>query len=71
MRTIAAGWSIPHREVQESGSWLSNMGAKLLRSGRAAGRHPTTEAASVLGQSRDAFVQADVSAFISAFMRIG
>ena len=70
MRTIAADWSLPRRPNRKSGSWLSNMGASLQRvvgSAWAARRRATREGHG----SRDAFVQADVAAFISAFMRIG
>ena len=69
MRTIAADWSLP-RPKRTSGGWLSNMGASLqgvVGSARAARRRATRESQ----VSRDAFVQADVAAFISAFMRIG
>jgi hypothetical protein len=70
MRTIAADWSLTRRPDRKNGSWLPNMGARIQRvvgSARAA-RRRATEAGH---GSRDAFVQADVAAFISAFMRIG
>ena len=70
MRTIAADWSLPRRPNRKSGSWLSNTGASLQRVGGSAlvaCRQATREGHG----SRDAFVQADVAAFISAFMRIG
>ena len=70
MRTIAADWSLPRRPNRKSGSWLSNMGARIQRvvgSARAARRQDTETG----DGSRDAFVQADVAAFVSAFMRIG
>jgi hypothetical protein len=70
MRTIAADWSLP-RPTRKSGGWLSNMGASLqgvvVGSARTARRRATRESQ----VSRDAFVQADVAAFTSAFMRIG
>jgi hypothetical protein len=66
MRTIAAGWSLPRRPNRTSGSWLSNMGARV-RSAWAARRHATRSA----HVSRDPLVQADAAAFVSAFMRIG
>jgi hypothetical protein len=56
MRTITADWSLPQRK---SGSWLSNLRAKLQRVGRRAVR------------AHDPLVQADAAAFVSAFMRIG
>jgi hypothetical protein len=69
MRTLAADWVLPRQPNTRSGSWFSNVGASIQRvvgSARPA-RQPSRE-----GQgSRDAFVQADVAAFISAFMRIG
>jgi hypothetical protein len=69
MRTIAANWSLPHVGAGESRNWLSNLGARLRRVGSAwaARCQPTREGQ----ESRHAFVQADVAAFISAFMRIG
>jgi hypothetical protein len=70
MRTIAADWSLPRQPNRNSGSWLSKMGPSLQRvvgSAWAARRRATREGHG----SRDAFVQADVAAFISAFMRIG
>jgi hypothetical protein len=69
MRTIAADWSLP-RPTRKKGGWLSNMGVSLQRvvgSAWAARRRATSEGHG----PRDAFVQADVAAFISAFMRIG
>jgi hypothetical protein len=69
MRTIAADWALPRRPDRKSGSWLSNAGASLQRvSGSvwSARRRATRE-----DESRDSFVQADVAAFISAFMRVG
>jgi len=75
MRTIAADWSLP-RPKRTSGGWLSNMAASLqgsaslqgiVGSARAARRRATRESQ----VSRDTFVEADVAAFISAFMRIG
>ena len=69
MRTIAADWSLTRRPDRKNGSWLPNMGARIQRvvGSRAACRR----AAEAGHGSRDAFVQADVAAFISAFMRIG
>ena len=70
MRTIAAEWALSRRPDRKSGSWLSNAGASLRRvSGSvwSARRRATREC----HESRDSFVQADVAAFISAFMRIG
>ena len=75
MRTIAADWSLPRRPNRKSGSRLSNMGASLQRVGGSAlvaRRQATREGPTTPPHgSRDAFVQADVAAFISAFMRIG
>jgi hypothetical protein len=69
MRSMAADWSLS-RPKRTSGGWFSNMGANLqgvVGSARPARRRATRESQ----VSRDAFVQADVAAFISAFMRIG
>jgi hypothetical protein len=69
MATIAADWPLPRRPNRKSGGWLSNMGASLRRvvgSAWAARRQATREG----HESRDA-VQADVAAFICAFMRMG
>ena len=69
MRTIAADWSLHNSGSTKSRNWLSEVGARFRRVGSAwaVSRHATRD-----GQgSCDAFVQADVAAFISAFMRIG
>jgi hypothetical protein len=70
MRTIAADWALPRRPDRRSGSWLSNAGASLQRvSGSVlVGRRRATREGH---ESCETFVQADVAAFISAFMRIG
>jgi hypothetical protein len=69
MRTIAAGWALPHKGNRKGARW--HMGAALqhVRSAWLARRHAAT-APSGRGP-RDGLVQADVAAFISAFMRIG
>ena len=72
MRTITADWSLPGDRKRRN--WLSNVGARFQRVGSAwaAQRRATREAAAPSGrQSHSAFVQADVAAFVSAFMRIG
>lgn len=56
MRTITADWSLPHGK---SGNWLSKLGVKL--------RRIVTREARVHNPA----AQADVAAFVSAFMRIG
>jgi hypothetical protein len=66
MRTIAASWSLPYSGSAKSRNWLSEMGARLQKVG--APRRPATREGH---GPRDAFVQADVAAFISAFLRIG
>jgi len=74
MRTIVVNWSVPAREQEQRGSWLSNMGASLRKVGSAwtAPRQAGNAASTRSGRrSRDPFVQADVAAFISAFMRTG
>jgi hypothetical protein len=74
MRTIAADWSVPDRKQEERGSWLSNIGASIrnVRSARTARRLALKEVSVLSGRgSHDPFMQADVAAFISAFMRIG
>jgi hypothetical protein len=72
MRTITADWSLSGD--RKRADWLSNVGARFQRAGSAwaARRRPTREALALSGrQSHDPFVQADVAAFVSAFMRIG
>ena len=54
MRTIAG--SLPQKK---RGNWLSNLGAKLQRTGRRA-----------VAREAHPIVQADAAAFVSAFMRV-
>jgi hypothetical protein len=70
MQTVTADWSVLDRPKRKSGRWLSNVRARLHRAvgSGAARRQDTREGGQ---KSRDAFVQADVAAFISAFMRVG
>jgi len=67
MRTITANGAIPRNDVGELGSWL---GAKLhrIRSAWAARSRPAKKDVST---DQTNFVQADVAAFVSTFMRIG
>lgn len=74
MRSIAAEWSIPERQQDEPGSSLLNIGTKLRKAGsaRIARCQAGGPASALPGRgSHQPFVQADVAAFISAFMRIG
>ena len=74
MRTIAADWSVPAHEPKGLRSWLSVMGDSLRKAGsvRTARRQGGKAASDLSGRgSHDPFVQADVAAFVSAFMRIG
>ena len=72
MRTITVDWSVPERERPPRTGWLSIMGAKLRRdaAGRI-GRAKISSAAPSTRKPHDPFMQADVAAFISTFMRIG
>jgi hypothetical protein len=75
MRTIAADWSVSGYEQGGRRSWVSSIGARLrnVGSARAVGRQAGEAASAPLSGrgSHEPYVQADVAAFISAFMRIG
>ncbi len=75
MRTIAADWSVPGYEQGERRSWLSSIGARLRKVGSArAARRQAGEGGFIPPSGRgshEPYVQADIAAFVSAFMRIG
>ncbi len=67
MRTIAADWSVSNTGPAKILNWLSGMSTRLRRMVSA---QPGPAISGGRG-SDDLYLQADVAAFISNFMRIG